>query len=93
MGIIEYFRRKKQQQNTQAIVEEELPHIKIDQTKVEEILEEEIKDFFPDTGRWGSNCFGQPSEVRYSNLPCHLRDNAWMSKLLHRVLNDKATGA
>ena len=48
-----------------------------------------IKEFFPNSGHWYDNCFNHPSEVWSSNLPCHLRDNDWMSKLLHKKLNGK----
>ncbi len=90
MRILDFFKRKKEaEKNTETKQEEELPKVIINDKKVNEILEEEIKKFFPNEGVWYSNCFGQPSEVVYENLPCHLRDNDWMSKLLHGTLNYK----
>ena len=90
MGILDFLRRKKEsEKKTEVEPQEELPKVVINDEKVNAILEEEIKDFFPNKGVWYSNCFRQPSEVGYINMPCHLRDNAWLSKLLHRTLNDK----
>ena len=92
MGILDFFKRKKEQENkSENQTEESLPHILINNNEINIILEKEIKDFFPvqNNGKWYSNCFSRPSEVKYINLPCHLRDNAWMSSLLHNVLNDK----
>ncbi len=53
------------------------------------ILEEEINDFFPTEGVWYSNCFMKPTEIKLDNLPCHLRDNNWMSRLLYKKLRNK----
>lgn len=90
MGILDFLRRKKEAEKKTAVKpEEELPKVVINDEKVNAILEEEIKEFFPNSGVWYSNCFRQPSEVGYGNMPCHLRDNAWLSKLLHRGLNEK----
>ena len=90
MGLLDFFRTKKEtEKKNETKLEEELPKVVINDEKVNAILEEEIKDFFPNKGVWYSNCFRQPSGISYSNLPCHLRDNAWLSKLLHRKLNDK----
>jgi len=90
MGILDFLRRKKEsEKKTEVKPQKELPKVVINDEKVNAILEEEIKDFFPNKGVWYSNCFRQPSEVSYSNLPCHLRDNDWLSKLLHRELNEK----
>lgn len=90
MGILDFLRRKKQvEDKTESNPEKDLSKVVINDEKVNAILEEEIKDFFPDTGVWYSNCFGRPSEVEYGNLPCHLRDNAWMSRLLYNNLQAK----
>ena len=90
MGILDFFRRKKEQENKVIVKQEkEFPRILISEDKVTEILEEEIKHFFPDNGSWRSDCFDRPNKVCYSYLPCHLRDNTWMSKLLFNVLQDK----
>ena len=53
------------------------------------ILEEEIKNFFPKEGVWMSSCFKRPRELYRGYLPCHLRDNLWMSQLLKKDLKDK----
>ena len=91
MGILDFIRNKKQKEHIDEDLQNEtdLPKEVISNDRVRAILEEEIKDFFPDEGRWTSNCFGKPSEVSYENLPCHLRDNNWLSKLFNRVLNRK----
>ncbi len=89
MGLLDFLRRKKEAEKKTETKHEELPKVVINDEKVNAILEEEIKDFFPNKGVWYSNCFRQPSGVSYSNLPCHLRDNDWLSKLLHKKLNDK----
>ena len=34
------------------------------------------------SGKWYSNCFWRSDEVNYLNLPCHLRDDEWLCKLL-----------
>ena len=49
----------------------------------------EIETFFPTNGRWGSNCFRKSNELKYWNLPCHLRDNSWLSKYFQEKLTDK----
>jgi hypothetical protein len=41
-----------------------------------------IKNFFPESGIWYSNCFLTAKEIDRSNLPCHLRNNLWMSRLM-----------
>lgn len=47
-------------------------------------LENASKDFFPQTGRWVSSCFYQPMDYEMANLPCHLRDNRWLSKMFQK---------
>ena len=90
MGILDFLRRKKEaEKKTEVKQEEDLPKVVINEDRVSAILEEEIKEFFPETGVWYSYCFNRPNEVAYGHLPCHLRDNSWMSKLLHNVLNKK----
>lgn len=95
MGIFDFLRRKEIKKDiendTQNKLDENLPKMLIDKDTVNSILEKEIRDFFPvqNNGRWSRNCFKQPKEVEYGNLPCHLRDNAWMSKLMYNVLLDK----
>lgn len=63
-------------------------HLPIDLTWKEiETLEDFCKDFFPETGRWSNSCFEKPHEVRMSNLPCHLRDDKWLAKLIQKQCN------
>lgn len=50
--------------------------------EAEEELEKVIKEFFPKTGLWGSNCFKRSSELYMCNLPCNLRNNKWLAKML-----------
>jgi len=36
-----------------------------------------------------SNCFEKTNELNYCNMPCHLRNNSWLSKLLYVTLIEK----
>lgn len=89
MGLLDFIIRNRQEQNKTNTKSRILPKIATNDEKANVILEEEVKNFFPKEGVWYDNCFSRPSEVWRINLPCHLRDNAWMSKLLHKVLKDK----
>ena len=92
MKIRDLFKRNRDVKvETENATAEDVPTMQIDNDMVNNILEKEIKEFFPaqNNGKWGSNCFSRSNEVEYSNLPCHLRDNAWMSKLMQLVLKDK----
>lgn len=46
------------------------------------ILEKAILNFFPKEGIWYSHCFRQPQDLSMANLPCHLRDDLWLAKML-----------
>ena len=46
------------------------------------ILEEKVKEFFPETGHWNSICFKKSKELSRCNLPCHLRNYKWLAKLI-----------
>lgn len=85
MGILDFFRRKKETEQSNPTEKPEYSRV-LDEKEQETLLETEIETFFPITGRWGSNCFRKSNELRFGNLPCHLRDNSWMSSLLHKVL-------
>lgn len=63
--------------NTQAVVDD-----------FQDILEQESLRFFPETGIWFSGCFSRPNDVAYAYLPCHLRDNLWLSKLMWQNLSE-----
>lgn len=90
MGILDFLRKKKKvEQNSITQSESTLPNVTMTDEQVNAILEEEIKTFFPDQGCWSSDCFRQSNEVSYENLPCHLRNNAWLSSLLKDVMDRK----
>lgn len=46
------------------------------------ILEKATLNFFPKEGNWYSNCFSKPKNLNMENLPCHLRDDLWLAKML-----------
>jgi hypothetical protein len=50
--------------------------------EVEEFLDKTLSDFFPKDGCWKSNCFRKSDFVAEENLPCHIRDNNWLSQLI-----------
>lgn len=83
MAILDGLRRKKERK----AVNKESEHAVItDEQEQERLLKEEIETFFPKSGCWESICFKQPEGLVKTNLPCHLRDNAWMSAFLHENL-------
>jgi len=49
-----------------------------------EILDKAAQEFFPKTGAWYSNCFRKSNELDMVNLPCHLRDSFWLSKMFQQ---------
>ena len=87
MGILDFLKRKKVVEQSKSAEKPEYSRV-LDEEEQKTLLETEIETFFPTTGRWASNCFFKSNELRFWNLPCHLRDNAWMSSLLHKVLLD-----
>ncbi|MBE7074587.1 MAG: hypothetical protein E7376_01220 [Clostridiales bacterium] len=87
MGIFDIF-RKKQDKTKQAEITKPSPTI-IEEEKAKEILDKAILEFFPKTGTWNGRCFDGYQDVYRVYLPCHLRDNFWMSKLLHNELLEK----
>ena len=88
MGILDFFRKKKELENKTS---NEHPGYTVIAEEKEQfrILSEEIETFFPTNGRWGSNCFSKSNELRYGNMPCHLRDNKWMAQYLENQLLNK----
>lgn len=46
------------------------------------ILEKATLNFFPKEGIWYSTCFRKPEDLSMGNLPCHLRDDLWLAKML-----------
>lgn len=51
------------------------------------MLEKATLEFFPKTGVWYSHCFQRPNELEMDNLPCHLRDDVWLAKMLKKDQN------
>lgn len=49
-----------------------------------DILEKATVNFFPKDGCWYAHCFRRPTELNKSNLPCHLRNNAWLAQMLKK---------
>lgn len=54
---------------------------------INEKLEIAAKKFFPEKGNWSPTCFKRPKEYLMRNLPCHLRDNEWLAKMLQIQCN------
>lgn len=50
-------------------------------------LEKATLNFFPKDGTWWRGCFKRPSELGMVNLPCHLRDDLWLAKMLKKDQN------
>ena len=54
---------------------------------VTEILEKATEKFFPKDGQWWSSCFNRSKELIMGNLPCNLRNDKWLAKMLQRDQN------
>lgn len=50
--------------------------------KIDRILDSAVLKFFPEDGDWYANCFKRSENLDMSNLPCHLRDDLWLAKML-----------
>ena len=48
------------------------------------MLEMATMTFFPKDGRWSSSCFNRSNALEIKYLPCHLRDNLWLSLMLKK---------
>lgn len=55
--------------------------------EIEKILDKTLEGFFPQDGRWSSNCYEKSDFVSKENLPCHLRDNNWLARLILKEYN------
>ena len=55
--------------------------------EIYKLLDKCVESFFPDTGKWYSNCFSRPSGLEYNNFPCHTRDNEWLAKMFRSKFN------
>ena len=53
-----------------------------DTINANDILEKATLNFFPKKGNWCYSCFYQPKDLEMINLPCHLRDDLWLAKML-----------
>lgn len=84
MNIFDFLRRKKQESTTEVVASK-----KLTEEEISAILDKEIETFFPDNGWWGSSCFKRPTEIAKAYIPCHTRDNAWLSKLFEQKLANK----
>lgn len=55
--------------------------------EINDYLDNILKDFFPKSGRWKSNCFRREDLVSEINLPCHLRNVDWLAALIVKKYN------
>ncbi len=86
MNLIDFLRRKKQESTTEVVASK-----KLTEEEISAILDKEIETFFPDNGWWGISCLKRPNDITKAYIPCHTRDNAWLSKLFEQKLADKGT--
>lgn len=52
--------------------------------EINDILEKATINFFPKEGKWYSYCFQKPKYLKKNYLPCHLRDDLWLAKMLKK---------
>lgn len=55
--------------------------------EIEKFLDETLKDFFPQEGKWKISCFSKSKMLEEINLPCHLRDDKWLAGLITKKYN------
>ena len=67
--------------------QDEEPKEIITSQATDEVLEKATMAFFPKNGVWYSHCFRRPCELEFGNLPCHLRDDVWLAKMLKKDQN------
>ena len=82
MGLFDFIKRKKPTE-TQAVIEEK-SNVEYLEEDAKRILEEATKRFFPETGRWMSNCFEKSKELDMGNLPCNLRNYKWLAAMFKK---------
>ena len=58
-------------------------------TKLINQLRTASESFFPQSGEWSGCCFQRSNELSKAYLPCHLRDNYWLSQLMHQQLKGR----
>lgn len=84
---------KKQELKEETEIKEVKRNIKTEEIKTNEvapsetlnitqILEKATDNFFPKQGDWYSNCFERSKNLYMSYLPCNLRNNKWLAKML-----------
>ena len=56
------------------------------ENQISSILDKTTEKLFPETGSWYSSCFSKPNQIATAYLPCHLRDNMWLSEYFNREL-------
>lgn len=92
MGLFDGFKKKKTNKSLDNKIENAYDNVERALKKEDAwiILNEEMKELFPKTGEWYKCCLNRPSNVAPENLPCHLRDNAWLAKYFqHKLSEDK----
>lgn len=60
-----------------------------DPDSFDNLLKEATINFFPKNGVWYSTCFKRPNDLSMEFLPCHLRDELWLAKMLKINQNEK----
>lgn len=83
-GLADGYKKLKKEEEMSFRAKEKMAIVK--ENNFEEILNDVIKNFFPISGHWLSSCFNRPREVQRKYLPCHLRNNRWLSELLYKEL-------
>lgn len=83
-------RKKQYSENEEEDIIIKLPKRPNSLEQVIDILDEETRSFFPKTGYWTSACFSKSNEISYKYLPCHLRDNKWLARLMNENLQNKS---
>lgn len=85
MKILDYFKNKKQHKHNSKYPKSIVPEY----SEQIRIINEEIENIFPSNGRWSNSCYDQPTKLVKANLPCHLRDNEWLSEYMEYQLYEK----
>ena len=85
-GTDEEVKRKSQTTTSSVINEEKKQSVEeilpsTDTSSLDYKLDKITMAMFPQSGSWKSWCFYRPKEVKRENLPCHLRDYNWLTKL------------
>lgn len=87
MGFFDIFKRRKKE-TTQNVVESKETKQNDNSVLNDEeksVVNFELMMFFPLTGEWNISCLGRSDNLNIANLPCHLRDNEWISKYIEKM--------